>query len=346
MSIEDKICLPQDLARRLVTLRRPMVMTNGVFDLLHRGHVNYLHQAAELGGSLVVAVNSDVSARLLAKGPERPLNAANDRAYVLAGLASVSLVTFFDARTPVELIKTVRPDIYVKGGDYDMETLEETRVVRSWGGESVAIPFVDGFSTSTLVQRIRQPQQQLTTYRKAAFLDRDGVINRDDGYVYRWEDFKFMPGAIEGMRLLMEAGYAIVIVTNQSGLARGYYSREQYQQLNVAIQQYLEDHGVKLAGVYHCPHHPDGVVPALSIDCQCRKPAPGMILQAASELAINLKASLLIGDKSSDIKAAIAAGIGSSYLVKSNNQVRPASLPTNIRCFVSLLDCAKYLVNK
>jgi rfaE bifunctional protein nucleotidyltransferase chain/domain len=103
----------------------------------------------------VVAVNSDASARMLGKGPDRPLNRDEDRAAVLAGLASVALVTFFDERTPVELIKQLRPDIYVKGGDYDMASLEETRVVESWGGRALAIPFVDGFSTTNLVKRIR-----------------------------------------------------------------------------------------------------------------------------------------------------------------------------------------------
>ena len=160
MNIEDKICLWQDLSDRLTTLPRPLVMTNGVFDVLHRGHVSYLHRAAKLGASLLVAVNSDSSARMLGKGPDRPLNVAEDRAYVLAGLRSVDLLTFFDTRTPVDLIRAIRPDIYVKGGDYDMETLEETRVVRSWGGQSVAIPFVVGFSTTALVQRIRQQHGQ------------------------------------------------------------------------------------------------------------------------------------------------------------------------------------------
>ena len=116
---------------------------------------SYLHQAAALGGSLIVAVNSDASAKMLGKGPDRPLNKAEDRAAVLAGLASVSLVTFFDEPTPVDLIKKLKPGLYVKGGDYDMETLAETRVVRSWGGYAVAIPFVDGYSTISLVKPIR-----------------------------------------------------------------------------------------------------------------------------------------------------------------------------------------------
>lgn len=143
------------LAARLAALPRPLVFTNGVFDVLHRGHVSYLHAARQLGGSLIVAVNTDASARGLGKGPERPLNRDVDRALVLAGLAAVDAVTFFAETTPVELLARVRPDVYVKGGDYDMETLAETRLVRSWGGRSLAIPFVAGYSTTVLVTRIR-----------------------------------------------------------------------------------------------------------------------------------------------------------------------------------------------
>jgi rfaE bifunctional protein nucleotidyltransferase chain/domain len=151
-----KICPATALADRIATLPRPMVFTNGVFDILHRGHVSYLAQARSLGACLVLGLNSDHSARLLGKGPDRPLNAELDRACVLAALASVDLVTFFDERTPCQLIEHLRPDLYVKGGDYDMDTLEETRLVRSWGGQAVAIPFVDGYSTTQLVQRIRR----------------------------------------------------------------------------------------------------------------------------------------------------------------------------------------------
>lgn len=143
------------LAARLAALPRPLVFTNGVFDVLHKGHVSYLHAARQLGGSLIVAVNTDASARGLGKGPERPLNRDVDRALVLAGLAAVDAVSFFAEPTPVALLARVRPDLYVKGGDYDMETLEETRLVRSWGGESLAIPFVQGYSTTALVKAIR-----------------------------------------------------------------------------------------------------------------------------------------------------------------------------------------------
>lgn len=342
MSPEDKISLPQDLPDRLANLPRPLVMTNGVFDVLHRGHVSYLHRAAELGASLLVAVNSDSSACMLGKGPDRPLNAAADRAYVLAGLQSVSLLTLFDTSTPVELIRSIRPDIYVKGGDYDMETLEETRLVRSWGGRSLAIPFVHGFSTTALVRRIRHPVQP--ALRKAAFLDRDGVINKDKAYVHCWEDFEFVPGAIEGMRRLQAAGYALVIFTNQSGLARGFYTDAQYQALTVALCEHLVSQGVYVEGVYHCPHHPNGTVRGLAINCFCRKPAPGLLLQAASELGLSLPDSILIGDELSDIQAARAAGVGQAYSVDSDSPepaVDNALVDAN---FVSLYDCARHLI--
>jgi rfaE bifunctional protein nucleotidyltransferase chain/domain len=151
----DKLCPRSDHPTRTAALERPVVFTNGVFDILHRGHVNYLAQARELGASLVIGLNSDASARRLGKGPDRPLNTEEDRACVLAALESVSLVTLFDESTPVELLKLIRPDLYVKGGDYDIETLEETRWVRSWGGDARALAFVDGYSTTALVRRIR-----------------------------------------------------------------------------------------------------------------------------------------------------------------------------------------------
>lgn len=153
--LEDKIVQPEHLPAALRALPRPWVFTNGVFDVLHRGHVCYLQAARQLGASLIVGLNTDRSARSLGKGPDRPLNREQDRACVLAALASVDLVTFFDEGTPVDLIARIRPDWYVKGGDYDMETLAETALVRSWGGRSVAIPFVDGYSTTELVRRIR-----------------------------------------------------------------------------------------------------------------------------------------------------------------------------------------------
>ena len=152
----DKLCSRADLLGQLDRLPRPLVFTNGVFDVLHRGHVVYLEKARALGASLVVALNTDASARCLGKGPDRPLNNEMDRAIVMAALASVSLVTWFDEDTPLELVAAIRPDLLVKGGDYDMQKLAETRVVEAYGGRALTIAFVDGYSTTALVDRIRQ----------------------------------------------------------------------------------------------------------------------------------------------------------------------------------------------
>lgn len=154
-SLLSKILPSTEIAGRDWHQARPLVFTNGVFDILHTGHVVYLACARALGATLLVGVNSDSSARQLGKGAGRPLNGEYERVAVVAALESVSYVTLFDETTPCELIRRCRPDIYVKGGDYDIETLEETRLVRSWGGRALSIPLVAGYSTTALVQRIR-----------------------------------------------------------------------------------------------------------------------------------------------------------------------------------------------
>lgn len=151
----SKICGPGDFAARVAALPRRVVFTNGVFDILHRGHVSYLDQAASLGASLVVGVNSDESVRRLHKGPGRPLNGIDDRLAVLAALASVTLVIPFAEDTPLELIRIVRPDVLVKGGDWIMDRLPESALVRSWGGMALAIPFLVERSTTALIEKIK-----------------------------------------------------------------------------------------------------------------------------------------------------------------------------------------------
>jgi rfaE bifunctional protein nucleotidyltransferase chain/domain len=152
---ERKIVARDGLARAVAALARPLVLTNGVFDLLHRGHVTYLARARALGACLVVAVNSDASVRRLGKGDDRPINAEADRAAVLAALDSVTLVTVFDETVPLPVVELVRPDVYVKGGDYDLATVPEARLARTWGARAVAIPFEFERSTTTLLAKVR-----------------------------------------------------------------------------------------------------------------------------------------------------------------------------------------------
>lgn len=155
---EKKLCTPGELGARLKTLKRPLVFTNGVFDILHRGHVTYLAQARALGASLLVAVNSDASARKLEKGKDRPLNGLEDRAALIAALESVTLVTWFEEETPLELIRSVKPDVLVKGGDWKADAIVGAKEVKSWGGSVHSIPFAHQRSTTALLARIRKGQ--------------------------------------------------------------------------------------------------------------------------------------------------------------------------------------------
>jgi rfaE bifunctional protein nucleotidyltransferase chain/domain len=155
LDFEAKLCDPRMLESRIAALPRPLVFTNGCFDILHRGHVTYLAQARALGRSLLVALNTDASVRRLGKGDDRPVNPLEDRAAVIAALQSVALVTWFDSDTPLDLIVATRPDVLVKGGDWPLDKIVGATEVRSFGGEVHSIPFSYARSTTAVLERIR-----------------------------------------------------------------------------------------------------------------------------------------------------------------------------------------------
>ena len=159
---------------------------------------------------------------------------------------------------------------------------------------------------------------------KAVFLDRDGVINVDHGYVYRKEDFEFVDGIFEACRHFQEQGYLLIVVTNQSGIARGMYSEDQFQELTDWMVERFKEQGVTISRVYHCPHHPD-FGPEDERDCDCRKPKPGMILRGIEEFELAPEECIMAGDKTSDMDAATSAGIGLKLLVdtKINGKCSP-----------------------
>ena len=154
-AFEAKLCDPAQLANRVGALKRPLVFTNGVFDILHRGHVTYLAEARALGASLVVALNSDASARRLGKGDDRPVNTLEDRMAVVAALESVALVTWFDEDTPIQRILACKPDHLVKGGDWSVDRIAGAKEVAGWGGKVHSIPFRHDLSTTKLLAKIR-----------------------------------------------------------------------------------------------------------------------------------------------------------------------------------------------
>ena len=182
-----------------------------------------------------------------------------------------------------------------------------------------------------------------TDVRRAAFIDRDGVINEELDYVHRVEDFHLLPGVVDGLRLLADNGFALVVVTNQAGIAKGYYTEHDFQQLTGHMRATLADHGVELAAVYHCPHHPAGVVAGLAIECDCRKPRPGMLLQAAAELDLDLTRSVMVGDKPSDTQAGRSAGVAATVLVESGHALPPDALAHADHACADLLAAARWI---
>lgn len=157
--------------------------------------------------------------------------------------------------------------------------------------------------------------------KRAVFLDRDGVLNVDSGYVSNSDDFHFIDGVIDACRAIKEKGYLLVIITNQSGIARGYFSEEQFHNLTEWMDWSLADRGVDLDGIYYCPHHAEKGIGEYKIDCDCRKPKPGMLLNAIEDLGIDPSQSILVGDKVSDLQAGLAAGIKTNYLVRTGKAI-------------------------
>lgn len=181
------------------------------------------------------------------------------------------------------------------------------------------------------------------TRRPAAFIDRDGVINAELEYVHRIQDFHLLPAAVPGLQRLAAGGYALVVVTNQAGIAKGRYDEPAFQALTLHMRGLLAAQGIELAGVYHCPHHPQGRVAAYTFDCECRKPRPGMLLAASRELGLDLGRSVLVGDKTSDTQAGRAAGVRFTVLVESGHALPVDALDhADHRCR-DLLEAAQWI---
>jgi D-glycero-D-manno-heptose 1,7-bisphosphate phosphatase len=180
--------------------------------------------------------------------------------------------------------------------------------------------------------------------RRAAFIDRDGVLNEERAFVHRREDFALLPGAVAALRLLKAAGYLLVVITNQSGIARGIYSEPDYLALTEHMRAEFAAAGVSLDAVEYCPHLPDAPLERYRLDCDCRKPKPGMLLRAAQALDIEPGASFLVGDRLSDLEAGRAAGIGRSFLVRTGYALPEEAMARADAVYEDLLACARSVV--
>lgn len=186
----------------------------------------------------------------------------------------------------------------------------------------------------------------VTELRPAAFIDRDGVINVERHHVFRVEDFDILPGVIQGLRHLACHGYSLVVVTNQAGIAKGLYGIDDYLRLTAQMLKVFAREGIVFAGIYHCPHHPQGCIPEYTVHCTCRKPAPGLLLQAAADHGLDLSRSVIIGDKMSDTAAGRAAGVRWTVLVESGHAL-PVDTKNwaDYRC-AGLLEAAAWIVRR
>ncbi|VFP87405.1 D-glycero-beta-D-manno-heptose 1,7-bisphosphate 7-phosphatase [Candidatus Erwinia haradaeae] len=177
----------------------------------------------------------------------------------------------------------------------------------------------------------------------AIFLDRDGTINLDYGYVSTIEAFTFIDGVIDAMRKLMSMGFSLILITNQSGIARGIFNINQFMILTKWMEKFLADRNVKLHGIYFCPHYPSSVIHLRRQLCNCRKPKPGMFLSAKKELNINMSASYMVGDKIEDMQAAKAAGVGKKILVRSGRHLESSYQNNADWVLDSLKDLPRYI---
>jgi len=321
--------------------------TSGVFDILHPGHVDYLIKAREQCDLLVVGVNSDSSVRSN-KGPARPVCAEQDRAAVVAGLKPVDFVFIFDEPNNNENIRLLKPDIYFKAGDYSKDKLSSASIVEGYGGKVVLVPFLAGHSSTDVIEKIERSvigrassynQMAPKERRPAAFIDRDGTICKHVDYLHEPEKFELLPGVVEGLKKLQDAGFRLVVVTNQPGIGIGYFSKEDFYRVTKEMFRQLSAGGILIDKVYFSPY-------SKADNSPCRKPGTALVERAVEELNLDLGSSVVIGDTTSDIQLAKNLGIR-SVLVKTGEagQDRLYNVESDFQA-ANLNDAANWIVQE
>lgn len=270
---------------------KKIVTYNGSFDLLHAGHVLSIKEAKSQGDILIILLNSDKSIHCY-KSSKRPIVSQENRAELLAALEDVDFVIIFDEINPKSILDKIKPDIHCNGSDWGKNCIER-EVVEKNGGKIYILKWSAGLSTSNLIKKIIDSYEEPLV--KAIFLDRDGTINHNkDGYIHKKENFVFTESCLEALHKLTDSNYKIVIITNQSGIGRGYFREEDLEKLHEWMVSELKGNGVRVDRIYYCPHHPED-------NCDCRKPKVEMLMQAVKDLDISLNDSWMIGDDERDV---------------------------------------------
>ena len=282
-------------------------LTSGVFDLIHPGHTSSLIEMKKHCDILVVGVNSNASVKAY-KSPERPIVDAEARAAVVAAMEAVDAVYIFDELDNKVTIRLIEPHAYIKSGDYTKDSLTSTAIVEGYGGEVIIVPLLEGYSSTAIIEKIKTqaitalPEPKPASEKSpAVFLDRDGTLIKLVDHLHEPEKLEILPGVIEGLIKLREAGYKLIVCTNQAGIGLGYFTVEDFFAVNRKMLGEISKGGALLDKIYFSPHS--------DLDkTDYRKPGPGMINRAVEELNIDIEKSFMIGDSKVDIEAAKAAG--------------------------------------
>lgn len=312
--IREKIVPREDLAPVVAALRaegKRVGLTNGVFDILHAGHIDYLERARGICDCLIVSVNTDRSVKDY-KDPGRPIVGEQDRAFAVAALQCVDYVTFHDERRMRTTLEILKPTYYIKGGDYKPEQMTSRDVVEAHGGEIKILPLKPGFSTTAVIEKIvalygvkaaSVPLAADPTPRPCVFLDRDGVLNEEVHFLKHRDEVRMIDGVGEALARLREAGYRLVVVTNQSGIGLGYVTEKEFYHCNSALLGQIARAGGSIDKFYYSPY-------SFADNAPCRKPGTAMIEAAAKDLNLDLSRSWIVGDRATDIACGKAAGLG------------------------------------
>lgn len=356
--IEDKIKKREVLSEICDQLRQKgqiIGFTSGAFDILHAGHVDYLEQAKSQCDKLIVGINSDASIQKY-KGSDRPIISENMRAKTVAALESIDYVFLFDERRNAQNIQLLKPHYYFKAGDYSASQLTSKQVVEQFGGEARLISIKENISTTEIINRIRSLDGEGDRFveerpgivhlrrkppkmRPAIFLDRDGTINREIGYLSEPEKFELLPNVLAGLKKMQDMGYRLIIVTNQGGIGLGYFTKEDFYRVNKKMLAAISQAGILLDKIYFCPH-------SKAENCPCRKPEIGLILRAKEDLNLDLSHSFFIGDSEVDIQAGEKA-VMKTILIESELEPETALLEIKPNFFArDLLEAAEVILKQ
>ncbi len=311
--------------------------TSGVFDLLHAGHVEYLAAAKSLVDVLFVGVNSDSSVKSN-KGESRPIVQESQRVEVVAALKSVTHAFVFSELNNNENVSRLRPDVYIKAGDYSTDQLSSKAIVESFGGRVELVAFRKGLSSSSIIEKIasaatlEEGPSVPHPRAPAVFVDRDGTINEHIEYLSDPAKFIEIPDSFKALKRIHDLGYRVIVVTNQPGIGLGYFSKEDFFAVNREMMKRASAVGCSIDKIYFCPH-------SKAENCQCRKPNPFFLQRAERELNIDVSKSFVIGDMTSDVQLAKNAGC-QSILVKTGRGGDDGMFPTSADMVVENLRAA------